>query len=71
MARWGPLGGARTSWRDLGEATRLVGVAKIVPRLDHRHFTLETVCNAYRAIKTGSVAGKIVLDVDLLALTGE
>jgi hypothetical protein len=42
-----------------------------MPRLDHRHFTLETVCDAHRAIKTGPVAGKIVLDVDLAALTGE
>ena len=55
----------------LGEATRLVEAAKIVPELDHRHFTLEAVCNAYRAIKTGPVTGKIVLDVDLLALIGE
>ncbi len=55
----------------LREATRLVEVGKIMPRLDHRHFTLETLCDAYRSIKTGPVAGKIVVDVDLLALAGE
>ena len=57
--------------RSLREATRLVETGKIMPQLDHRHFTLETVCDGYRAIKTGPVAGKIVVDVDLLALTGE
>jgi NADPH:quinone reductase len=46
----------------LREATRLVETGKIMPQLDHRHFTLETVCDGYRAIKTGPVAGKIVVD---------
>ena len=44
-------------------ATRLVEAGKIMPQFDHRHFTLETVCDAYRAIKTGPVAAKIVVDV--------
>jgi len=43
----------------LREATRLVEAGKIIPPLDHRHFTLATVRDAYRAIKTGPVAGKI------------
>jgi NADPH:quinone reductase-like Zn-dependent oxidoreductase len=49
----------------------LFEAGKIMPRLDHRHFTLETVCDAYRAIKSGPVAGKIVVDVDVLGLAGE
>jgi NADPH:quinone reductase len=68
MARWK---GRERHGEILGEATRLVEAAKIVPQLDHRHLTLGTVRDAYRAIKTRSVAGKLVLDVDLLALTGE
>jgi NADPH:quinone reductase len=55
----------------LREATKLVEAGKIMPELDHRHFNLVTVCDTYRAIKTRSVAGKIVVDVDLLVLTGE
>ena len=59
MARWE----RRESHGEfLGEATIPVEAAKIVPQLDHRQLTLETVCNAYRAIKTRSLAGKIVLD---------
>ena len=47
----------------LSEATRLVEAGKVVPRLDPRHFTLETVCDAYRALKAGPVAGKLVVDI--------
>ena len=47
----------------LSEATRLVEAGKVVPRLDPRHFTLETVCDAYRALKAGPVQGKLVVDV--------
>jgi hypothetical protein len=52
----------------LREATRLAEGGKIVPRLDQRHFTLKTIDNAYQALKTGSAAGKIVVDVDLQLL---
>jgi len=54
----------------LREATKLAEAGKIVPRLDRRRFTLETVGDAYRAIATGPAAGKIVVDVDLPALAG-
>ena len=47
----------------LREATRLVEAGKVRPQLDPRHFTLETVCDAYRALKAGPVAGKLVVDV--------
>jgi NADPH:quinone reductase len=55
----------------LREATKLAEAGKIIPHLDRRQFTLETIGEAYQAITSGPVAGKIVVDVDLLALTGE
>ncbi len=55
----------------LREATKLAEAGKIIPRLDRRRFTLETVGDAYRAITAGPVAGKIVVDVDPLARAGE
>ena len=47
----------------LREATRLAEARKIIPRLDRRHFTLETIGDAYQAVGTGSAAGKIVVTV--------
>ena len=48
----------------LREATRLMEAGKIVPRLDPRHFSFETIEQAYAAIESGTAAGKIVVDVD-------
>jgi len=47
----------------LREATRLVEGRKVIPRLDPRRFTLESVGEAYTAIKEGSARGKLVVDV--------
>ena len=47
----------------LREATKLIETGKIVPRLDPRHFSLETIEQAYAAVESGIVAGKIVIDV--------
>jgi NADPH:quinone reductase-like Zn-dependent oxidoreductase len=47
----------------LREATKLIQAGKIVPRLDPRHFSLETIDQAYVAVESGVVAGKIVIDV--------
>ena len=47
----------------LPEATRLVEGGKVVPRLDPRRFTLESVGDAYTAMKERSVRGKLVVDV--------
>lgn len=47
----------------LREAVALVEAGKIKPRLDPRRFTLETVDNAYRALREGPNNGKIVVDV--------
>jgi NADPH:quinone reductase len=55
----------------LRAATALAEAGKLVPHLDRRQFTLETIGEAYQAIKTGPVAGKIVVDVDPPAPTGE
>jgi NADPH:quinone reductase len=47
----------------LREATKLCEAGKIVPRLDPRHFTLDTIDQAYDAIRTRNAAGKIVVDL--------
>ena len=47
----------------LREATRLVEAGKVTPRLDARHFTLETVRDAYDAIKSRKAVGKLVVDI--------
>jgi NADPH:quinone reductase len=47
----------------LGEATRLVEAGKVTPRLDDRHFTLETIRDAYDAIKSCTAVGKLVVDI--------
>jgi NADPH2:quinone reductase len=49
----------------LREATRLIEAGKIMPRLDPRRFTLDTVADAQWAVASGQVAGKIVVDVAL------
>jgi len=47
----------------LREATRLADLGKATPKLDPRHFTLQTVGDAYDAIRTGRSDGKIVVDI--------
>jgi NADPH:quinone reductase len=46
----------------LREATKLVEAGKLAPRVDPRHFRLSTVGEAYRALESNDVAGKIVVD---------
>jgi D-arabinose 1-dehydrogenase-like Zn-dependent alcohol dehydrogenase len=41
----------------------LAEAGQIVPRLDPRHFTLETIGEAYQALTSGTVAGKLVVEV--------
>ena len=45
----------------LREATKLIEPGKVVPRLDPRRFSLETIGQAHAAIENGTAAGKIVL----------
>jgi NADPH2:quinone reductase len=47
----------------LREATRLVEAGKVLPRLDPRRFTLETIDDAHAAITGRSAAGKIVVEI--------
>jgi NADPH:quinone reductase-like Zn-dependent oxidoreductase len=45
------------------EATKLIEAGKIVPRLDPRHFSLDTIEQAHAAIEGGTATGKIVVDI--------
>lgn len=47
----------------LREATRLAEAGKIMPLVDPRRFTFETVAEAYSEIENRTAAGKIVIDV--------
>jgi NADPH:quinone reductase-like Zn-dependent oxidoreductase len=47
----------------LREATRLIEAGKVAPRVDHRHFTLSTVGEAYRTLEGNDAAGKVVIDI--------
>jgi NADPH:quinone reductase len=46
------------------EATRLCEAGKITPKVDPRRFTLETVSDAYRAIRMHDTDGKLVVDIN-------
>jgi NADPH:quinone reductase-like Zn-dependent oxidoreductase len=45
------------------EATRLVEAGKLVPLVDARHFTLESVGDAYALIREHAAKGKLVVDI--------
>ncbi len=45
------------------EATRLSEMGKVAPKVDPRRFTLDTACEAYRAIKARDADGKLVVDI--------
>ena len=47
----------------LTEATELIEAGKIMPMVDPRHYTLETVAEAYEAMEQKTAAGKIVIDI--------
>ncbi|CAN7259030.1 zinc-dependent alcohol dehydrogenase family protein [Bosea sp. LjRoot9] len=47
----------------LREAAVLAEAGKIAPRLDPRRFTLDTACDAYRALKAGRAEGKLVVEI--------
>ena len=48
----------------LCEAAKLSEAGKLVPKLDRRRFTLETIEDAYDAVRTRNASGKIVIDVE-------
>ena len=47
----------------LAEATRLAEAGQLVPSLDPRRFTLQSVGDAYRAVTDRAAHGKIVVDI--------
>ena len=47
----------------LAEATRLAENGQLLPSLDPRRFTLETVEEAYRAVTDRTARGKLSVDV--------
>jgi NADPH:quinone reductase len=47
----------------LREAVRLAEAGKLLPLLDNRRFTLDTIDEAYDAMASRGVAGKLVVDV--------
>jgi NADPH:quinone reductase-like Zn-dependent oxidoreductase len=47
----------------LREATRLVEAGNIKPRVDPRHFNLESAADAHRAVEQQASFGKVVIDV--------
>lgn len=48
----------------LREAAKLAEAGKLAPRVDPRHFTLDTVSEAYNAVADKSARGKIVVEID-------
>ena len=48
----------------LRQATRLAESGKLIPRLDPARFTLNSIGDAYAAVKNQSAAGKVVIEVD-------
>ena len=47
----------------LREAGRMIEAGQIAARIDPRHFTLETILEAYQALKDRSAVGRVVVDV--------
>ena len=45
------------------EATRLAAAGALKPIVDPRHFTLETVVDAYRVLEAGEARTKLVIDI--------
>ena len=47
----------------LREAARLAEAGMLLPLLDNRHFRLDTIAEAYDAMASHGVDGKLVVDV--------
>jgi hypothetical protein len=47
----------------LTQARALIEAGKLAPRLDPRRYTLDTIGDAYQAIKDGSARGKLGVDI--------
>jgi len=47
----------------LEQVAALADAGKLTPLVDARHFTFETIADAYSAIETGTSRGKVIVDV--------
>lgn len=47
----------------LREVAELIEAGKMTTRIDPRRFTLETILDAYQALKDKTAAGRLVVDV--------
>jgi NADPH:quinone reductase-like Zn-dependent oxidoreductase len=47
----------------LREASGMIEVGKIATRIDPRHFTLDTILDAYQTLKDRTASGRVVVDV--------
>ncbi|MFZ6653907.1 zinc-dependent alcohol dehydrogenase family protein [Undibacterium sp. TJN19] len=47
----------------LGEAALLADAGKLKPRMDSRHFDMQTVMDAHQLLETGKAEGKLVIDI--------
>jgi NADPH:quinone reductase-like Zn-dependent oxidoreductase len=47
----------------LQEATKLAEAGKLVPLIDRRSFTMETIEEAYKIIELRIASGKVVVDI--------
>ena len=60
--------GRRRHGEILTEAARLAETGQLVPAVDPRRFTLATVGEAYRAMEEGARRGKIVVEIENIAI---
>jgi NADPH:quinone reductase len=57
-------GEGRRHHREILEQARpLIESERVMPVLDERRFTLNNICDAYRAVRAGAVRGKLVVDI--------
>jgi len=47
----------------LKEATKLIEAGKLMPIVETTHYTMETIDDAYKSLKTKTAKGKIVIDI--------
>lgn len=47
----------------LREVTQMIEAGKIATRIDPRHFTFDTILDAYQALRGGTTAGRLVVDI--------
>jgi NADPH2:quinone reductase len=51
----------------LREATKLIEAGRVIPHVDPRRFTFETIADAYAAVENRSARGKVIVEVGRLS----